>query len=90
MRIALSANTQSGGGLDPEPLADAMREAGAEVEIFGCEAEELERAAATSPDRIAVAGGDGTIGPAAELAQHGTWACAAGWPSGLVQSAAHK
>jgi len=68
VRIALSANTQSGGGLDPEPLADAMREAGAEVEVFGCEAEELERAAATSPERIAVAGGDGTIGPAAELA----------------------
>ena len=68
MRIALSANTQSGGGLDPEPLADAMREAGAEVEVYGCEPEELERIAASRPDRIAVAGGDGTIGPAAELA----------------------
>jgi diacylglycerol kinase family enzyme len=68
VRIALSANTQSGGGLDPEPLADAMREAGAEVEVFGCEPDELEAIAATGPDRIAVAGGDGTIGPAAELA----------------------
>ena len=68
MRIALSANTQSGGGLDPEPLADAMREHGAEVEIFGCEPDELERIATWSPDRIAVAGGDGTIGPAAETA----------------------
>ena len=68
MRIALSANTQSGGGVDPEPLAEAMREHGAEVEVFGCEPDELERLAATRPDRVAVAGGDGTIGPAAETA----------------------
>ncbi len=68
MRIALSANTQSGGGLDPEPLAKAMREHGAEVELFGCDAAELERLEATRPDRIAVAGGDGTIGPAAATA----------------------
>ena len=68
MRIALSANTQSGGGLDPEPLADAMREAGADVDVFGCEPDELEAIAASRPDRVAVAGGDGTIGPAAELA----------------------
>ena len=68
MRIALSANTRSGGGLDPEPLAEAMREHGAEVEVFGCQPEELERLAATRPDRVAVAGGDGTIGPAAETA----------------------
>ena len=46
MRIALTANTKSGGGLDPEPLASAMREAGAEVEVFGCEPDELERIAA--------------------------------------------
>ena len=68
MRIALSANTQSGGGLDPEPLAEAMREHGAEVEVFGCEPDELERLAASGPDRVAVAGGDGTIGSAAETA----------------------
>ena len=68
MRIALSANTQSGGGLDPEPLAEAMRSRGAEVEIFGCQPDELERVAASRPDRIAVAGGDGTIGTAAEAA----------------------
>src|SRR5215208_3856193 len=68
VRIALTANLKSGGGLDPEPLAAAMREAGAEVELFGCEPEALEAAAAARPDRIAVAGGDGTIGPAAELA----------------------
>ena len=45
-----------------------MREHGAEVEVFGCEPDELERLAATAPDRVAVAGGDGTIGPAAETA----------------------
>jgi diacylglycerol kinase (ATP) len=68
VRIALAANTQSGGGLDPEPLAEAMREHGAEVEVFGCQADELERVAAARPERLAVAGGDGTIGKAAETA----------------------
>jgi diacylglycerol kinase family enzyme len=68
VRIALAANRASGGGLDPDPLAEAMRKHGAEVEVFGCEQEDLERAAAWGPDRLAVAGGDGTIGPAAELA----------------------
>jgi diacylglycerol kinase family enzyme len=67
MRIALAANRASGGGLDPRPLADAMRAAGADVEIGSCETEDLERLVATAPDRIAVAGGDGTIGPVAEL-----------------------
>ena len=68
MRIALAANRASGGGLDPEPLAAAMRRAGAEVVVGGCAAEDLERLAATGPDRMAVAGGDGTVGPAAEAA----------------------
>jgi len=68
VRIALAANRASGGGLDPEPLAAAMREHGAEVEVFSCEDSELERAAATQPERLAVAGGDGTIGPVAALA----------------------
>ena len=68
MRIALAANHASGGGLDPEPLAAAMRSAGAEVAVFGCDDEGLERAAAWEPDRLAVAGGDGTIGSVAELA----------------------
>jgi len=68
VRIALAANRASGGGLDPDPLAEAMRKHGAEVEVFGCEQEELERAAGWGPDRLAVAGGDGTIGSAADLA----------------------
>jgi diacylglycerol kinase (ATP) len=68
VRIALAANTASGGGLDPEPLVEAMRRHGAEVEVFGCQRDELERAVAGKPDRIAVAGGDGTIGNAADVA----------------------
>jgi diacylglycerol kinase family enzyme len=68
VRIALAANRASGGGLDPEPLLAAMRERGAEVAGFGCEDGDLERAAAWGPDRLAVAGGDGTVGPVAELA----------------------
>ncbi len=65
MRIALVANRAAGGGLDPAPLVDAMD---AEVLVAGCDADELDRVAAWRPDRIAVAGGDGTIGPVAELA----------------------
>jgi len=68
VRIALIANRGSGGGLDPEPLAEEMRRHGAEVRAFGCEPEDLERAAAWGPDRVAVAGGDGTVGEVAELA----------------------
>jgi diacylglycerol kinase family enzyme len=68
VRIALAANRASGGGLDPEPLLAALREHGAEAAGFGCRDEDLERAAAWEPDRLAVAGGDGTIGPVAELA----------------------
>jgi diacylglycerol kinase family enzyme len=68
MRIALAANRASGGGIDPQPLIAAMREAGAEVSAGGCGATDLEALAARGPDRIAVAGGDGTIGPAAAVA----------------------
>ena len=62
MRIAIAANRASGGGLDPRPLAAAMR--GAQVQVF----EALEGIAAWRPDRLAVAGGDGSIAAAAELA----------------------
>ena len=36
--------------------------------MYGCEPEDLERAAATAPDRVVVAGGDGTVAAVAELA----------------------
>jgi diacylglycerol kinase family enzyme len=68
VRIALIANAASGGGLDPEELAERMRRHGADVRAFGCEPEQLEPAVAWAPERVAVAGGDGTVGTAAELA----------------------
>jgi diacylglycerol kinase family enzyme len=68
VRIALIANEASGGGLEPEPLADTMRRHGAEVRACGCDPDDLEGVAAWAPDRLAVAGGDGTIGDVAELA----------------------
>src|SRR3954465_861695 len=68
VRIALIANAASGGGLDPEPLVATMRRHGAEVRARGCGPEGLAVVAAWGPDRIAVAGGDGTIGDCAELA----------------------
>jgi diacylglycerol kinase (ATP) len=68
VRIALAANRASGGGLDTGPLAAAMGGHGAEVAVFGPDGAELERAAAWGPERIAVAGGDGTIAPAADVA----------------------
>jgi diacylglycerol kinase (ATP) len=68
MRIALAANRASGGGLDPEPLVAALREAGAEVTVGGCASAELETLAASKPDRMAVAGGDGTIAAVAAVA----------------------
>jgi diacylglycerol kinase (ATP) len=69
MRVALIANRASGSGLDPRPLVRAMEGKGAEVGVYGCAAADLERAAAAAPERLAVAGGDGTIAPAADLAR---------------------
>jgi diacylglycerol kinase (ATP) len=67
MRIALVVNEASGGGTDPVPLERAMREHGAEVDRYGCETAELERIPDTRPDRVVVAGGDGTVGAVAAL-----------------------
>ena len=65
MRIALLANPRSGAGeaADVERLLAA---GGAEVETFTLD--DREAAAADGFDRIAVAGGDGSIGCAAEVA----------------------
>jgi diacylglycerol kinase family enzyme len=68
MRIALAANAASGGGVDVDALAAALAREGAGVVADGCDAAALERLAAARPERVAVAGGDGTIGPAAALA----------------------
>ncbi len=66
MRLALIANDASGGGLDPEEIAGALRRRGAEVFVHPLR----ERAAAEAEavDRIVAAGGDGSIGCCAELA----------------------
>ena len=64
-RIALLANPQSGGGDAPDVEA-MLRELGADVERF--EISEHREAARAQADRIAVAGGDGSIGCAADAA----------------------
>jgi diacylglycerol kinase (ATP) len=69
VRVALIVNRASGSGLDPGPLAEAMRERGAEVDLVGCESDELEQlASGPPPERLVVAGGDGTVAQVAELA----------------------
>ena len=62
MRIAVAANTASGGGFDPAPLLAALPQA----QLFACD--DLDGIAAAAPDRIVVAGGDGTVGPVAAVA----------------------
>ncbi|MDQ3573032.1 MAG: lipid kinase, partial [Actinomycetota bacterium] len=60
--IALLANTESGSG-DAAEVAAVLRELGAEVREFGLD--QVEDAIASGPERIAVAGGDGSLGPVA-------------------------
>jgi len=62
VRIAVAANTASGGGFDPAPLLAALPEA----QLFA--PDDLDGIAAAAPDRIVVAGGDGTVGPLAAVA----------------------
>jgi diacylglycerol kinase family enzyme len=66
MRLALIANPGSGGGLDPASLVATLERHGAEVTAFTLE--ERDDVAGADPERVVVAGGDGSIGPAAELA----------------------
>lgn len=66
MRLVLVANARSGGATDADAVADALRAHGAEVSVL--DVEEADRAADARPDRVAVAGGDGSIGPAARTA----------------------
>ncbi len=64
-RIALIANPESGGG-DADRVESLLGAAGAEVETFPIGS--AAGAARSGAERIAVAGGDGSIGVAAELA----------------------
>jgi diacylglycerol kinase (ATP) len=68
VRIALIANEASGGGLQSESFAATMRLHGAEVRVYGLD--DLDAVAGWEPERIAVAGGDGSIATCAELAGH--------------------
>jgi diacylglycerol kinase (ATP) len=68
MRVALIANRASGGGLAVEAIGDALREEGAQVSVHGCAPDDVEAAVRHAPSRLAVAGGDGTIGVAADAA----------------------
>ncbi len=68
MRIALIANPASGGTTDPEDIERALEAHGAEVERFGLDPADLDRAGESSAERVAVAGGDGSIGLAADVA----------------------
>ena len=76
MRLALVTNQKSGGATDPERIAALLRADGASVEVVGIDAPG--EAAASSPDRVVVAGGDGSIGPVAEVC------AAAGLPLAVV------
>ena len=62
--LLLLANPDSGGGTDPEQIADLLRAHGAEVSTPSDPA----AAAETAADRIVVASGDGGIAPAAAAA----------------------
>ena len=67
MRLALVANDAAGSGVTAEQVAERLRACGADVTaVVGVG--EPERAAGTEPDRIVVAGGDGSVGPAAAAA----------------------
>ena len=68
MRLALVANDAAGSGATAEEVADRLRAAGADVTQV-VDVGEPERAAATESDRLVVAGGDGSVGPAAAAAR---------------------
>jgi len=69
VRLALIANRASGGGLDVQALETALADAGAQVSTHDCTPAGVRDARASGPERLAVAGGDGTIGAAAEAAE---------------------
>jgi diacylglycerol kinase family enzyme len=66
MRLALVANDAAGSGAGAEAVAARLRAAGAAVTVH--DVREPDAAARGWPDRIVVAGGDGSIGPAAGIA----------------------
>ena len=77
-RVALLANERSGAGCSPGDLERLLTRFGGTVEVFPIG--EREKAAAAKPDRIVVAGGDGSIAPVAAAAGR------AGVPMALIPS----
>ena len=69
MDVALIANPGSGGSTDADEVAGALAAHGAEIQRFSLDPDGLRRAAAAAVERVVVAGGDGSIGPAAAVAQ---------------------
>jgi len=65
MRIALVANPESGGG-EADDVATLLTKRGAEIDRFPLD--RCADASSSNPDRIAVAGGDGSVACAAEVA----------------------
>jgi len=66
VRIVLVVNPRSGADVAPEDLEAELRRHGASVQRLATE--EKDRAPEAGPDRIVVAGGDGTLAPAADIA----------------------
>jgi diacylglycerol kinase family enzyme len=66
VRLTLVANTDSGGATDADAVAAALRARGADVTLV--DIDDAGRATEGAPERIAVAGGDGSIGLVARIA----------------------
>jgi diacylglycerol kinase (ATP) len=66
VRVALAANVRSGGSTDPDRIARLLRRGGAQVEQLALDA--LAEPLPGGLDRLVVAGGDGSIGIAAQAA----------------------
>ncbi len=64
--IALIVNARSGSGREPGDLAEGLAALGPSVEVF--EPGDAEAAAGSGAERVVVAGGDGSIAPAAAAA----------------------
>lgn len=65
VRLVLITNQDSGGSGDPERLEALLGADGAAVEVLGID--EHARTPELRPDRVVVAGGDGSIGPVAAV-----------------------
>lgn len=87
MRIALLANEASGSGCQPADLERMLSGHGARVSTFRIE--EMHAAGATRPQRIVVAGGDGSLAPVAAVAAE-AGAMLAVIPSGTANDFARR